>query len=137
MRVFVDTSAFIALLVTSEQKHQQCVEKYQQYKQQNDLFYTNNLVLAEVYTRILYDLGRDACRKVIEKIQDLQTQGKLKVFQVDKIIATQSEKLIIKFAEHKLSFTDVSIYSMVKEYKLDEIFTLDADFKKVGLPASF
>lgn len=137
MRVFVDTSAFIALLVTSEQKHQQCVTKYQHYKQKNAIFYTNNLVLSETYTRILYDLGKDACRKVIEKIQDLQDQGKLKVFQVDKIISTQAEKFMIKFAEHKLSFTDVSIYSMVKEYKLDEIFTLDADFKKVGLPVSF
>ena len=137
MRVFIDTSAFIALTIASEAKHSQCLTKYQEYKQSNSLFYTNHLVLSELYTRLLYDAGKTACAKIIAKINDLRHEGKIKVFQLDSGIFAQAEKIMLQFAEHKLSFTDATICSMMKEYKLDEIFTLDTDFRKVGVPSSF
>ena len=48
MRVFIDTSAFIALLVSSERWHKTCKEKYKEYTDKNTAFFTNILVLAEL-----------------------------------------------------------------------------------------
>ena len=73
----------------------------------------------------------------MEKIIKLQDKGKLRIFQIDAGIFKNSEEAMIKFAEHRLSFTDVSIYILVKSFKLDEVFTLDDGFKKVGLKTSF
>jgi len=133
MLIFIDTSAFIALMVSTETWHQKVVAKYQKYTKQNAIFYTNDLVLNELYTRLIYDFGKQACKRAIKKIKELQEQGSLRVFQLDAALFNQAESIMLRFAEHKLSFTDASIYSLVKLYDLDEIFTLDSDFKKVGL----
>jgi|SRR3989344_3308898 len=137
MKVFVDTGALIALFVKKDYWHKMCVEKHKEYKKENSLFFTNLFVLSELYTRILYDYGKSTLKLVMEKIIKLQDKGKLRIFQIDSGIFKNSEEAMIKFAEHRLSFTDVSIYILVKSFKLDEVFTLDDGFKKVGLKTSF
>ena len=137
MKVFLDTSALIAIFVEGDIWHNKCVEKYREYKKENSVFFVNLFVLSEFYTRILYDYGKGALKIVISKIINLQAEDKLRVFQIDAGIFKSSEETMIKFAEHKLSFTDASIYATFKTFKLDEVFTLDTGFKKVGLKTSF
>jgi predicted nucleic acid-binding protein len=133
MRVFIDTSAFLALLIATESFHETCIAKYRAYTKEHAQFYTNVLVLAELYTRLVYDFNKQACGKVIMHINRLQEEENLKVLQLDAALFGQAEKALLRFAEHKLSLTDASIYVAAKWYDMDEIFTLDQDFKKVGL----
>lgn len=137
MKIFVDTSAFVALFVTSERHHQRIVTKYQEYIEENSFFFTNYFVLAELYTRLLYYLDKSKCKKVIERVRKLEEEGRLQIFEIDAVLFRRAEKAFLKFAEHKLSLTDATIYVCVKEFRLDEVFTLDSDFKKVGLLTSF
>jgi len=136
LKVFIDTSAFIALLVSSEKWHQQVVDQYQNYKKENAFFFTNYFVLNELYTRLIYDFDKKKCEKAINKIRNLKEEGKMGVFEIDPVLFKKSERAFLKFSEHKISFTDATIYVCVKEYKLDEVFTLDSDFRKIGLKAS-
>lgn len=136
-RIFVDTSALIALSISSEEYHEDCKGKYEEYKRVNALFFTNHLVLSEFYTRILTAFGKHFLLKAIEMMNKLRDEGKIRIFLIDAALIKNSEDAMIKFAEHKLSFTDASIYALVKSFKLDEIFTIDAGFKKVGLKTSF
>ena len=55
---------------------------------------------------------------------------------IDPLLFKKSEEGFLKFSEHKISFTDATIYLCMKEFKIDEVFTLDADFKKIGLKVS-
>lgn len=137
MKVFLDTGALIALFVEKDAWHEKCIEKHEEYKKEHTLFFTSLFVLSELYTRILYDYGKVALKLVIYKVVRLQDEGKLRIFQIDAGIFKKSEETIIKFSEHRLSFTDASIYALVKSFKLDEVFTLDNGFKKVGLTTSF
>lgn len=137
MKIFIDTSAFVALFFTSEQHHQRVVVKYQEYAKENSFFFTNYFVLAELYTRLLYYLDKSKCKKVIGRLRKLEGEGKLQIFEIDQILFRKAEKAFLKFAEHELSFTDATIYICVKEFKLDEVFTLDKDFQQIGLPTSF
>ena len=137
MKVFFDTGALIAIFVEGDAWHNKCVEKYREYKKEHSLFFVNLFVLSEFYTRILYDYGKGSLKILINKIIKLQEEDKLRVFQIDAGIFKSSEEMMVKFSEHKLSFTDASIYVSVKTFKLDEIFTLDSGFKKVGLKTSF
>lgn len=137
MKIFLDTSVLIALFVEKDVWHKKCIEKYKEYKNQRSIFFTNLFVLSELYTRILYDYGKEALKVVINKVAKLQTADKLRIFQIDAGIFRNSEEVMVKFSEHKLSFTDSSIYELGKTFKFDEIFTLDKGFKKVGLKTSF
>jgi len=69
----------------------------------------------------------------MQRVNQLQEEGSLKVFQLDGALFTQAEKALLRFSEHKLSFTDASIYVTATLYDMDEIFTLDEDFRKIGL----
>lgn len=131
--IFIDTSAFIALLVASEKWHKQCVAKYREHSKKRACFYTNTLVLAELYTRIIYHFNERTLGEVIKHVSQVREEGALKIFQLDASLFVEAEKAIIHFSEHKLSFTDASIYALAKLYDMDEIFTLDQDFKKIGL----
>lgn len=137
MKVFIDTGPLIAILVKTDIWHKKCLEKYNQYRTEDSLFFTNIFVLSELYTRILYDYGSGALKVTIDRIIKLQKDEKLRVFQIEDGIFKDSEDTMIKFSEHNLSFTDASIYSLIKSFKLDEVFTLDKGFKKVGITTSF
>jgi len=61
----------------------------------------------------------------------------IKVLDIDEVTFDKSLNSLLKFAEHKISLTDATSYTLFKDLQLDEIFTLDSDFKKIGLKTSF
>ncbi len=54
MKVFIDTSAFVALFVEKEKFHQEVAKKYQEYRQERATFLTSAYVLDELYTRLTF-----------------------------------------------------------------------------------
>ena len=136
MKAFVDTGAFIGLIVRSDQYHLYSKGEYQIYKNKNALFFTNHYVLSELYTRLIYGVGADYCRSAMKTIHNQINQNILNLISVDNLLFNETEKIMLKFAEHKLSFVDASIYVCVQKYGLDEVFTFDSGLVKVGLRTS-
>lgn len=60
-------------------------------------------------------------------------QRNLLVLWTDEVLFEKAWDFFVKFAEHKLSFTDAEIIAFVKDLKLNEVLTLDKGFSKVGL----
>ena len=63
--------------------------------------------------------------------------NELTVLEVDSRIFLEAEGSFLKFSDHKISFTDATSYTLLKDFSLDEIFTLDDDFKKIRVNTSF
>ena len=137
MKVFIDTSAFIALFVSSEHYHKQITNKYNFYRKQRALFYTSYYILDELYTRLIYDFGREVTKKVIDLLTKSAELEEIKILDVDEGTFRKSQDVLLKFSQHKLSLTDATTYILYKDLGLDEIFTLDSDFKKIGVNTSF
>ncbi len=137
MKVFFDTGAFLAFFIKEEPKHKEVLTKYLQYKQQSALFLTSDYILDELYTRLMYDFGKIIAENRIKTLTESINNQELKVFRVDEVIFKKAHEPFIKFAEHKISFTDATTYVMYKDFAIDEIFTLDKDFKKMRLNTSF
>lgn len=135
MKVFIDTSAFIALLVESEINHKMVAKKYSDYRQQRDAFLTSDYVLDELFTRLLhYKLD---LRKYIEKLKSSIAKNEIAVLHIEEGLFEKALEIFLKFSEHKISFTDATSYVLYKDFALDEIFTLDSDFKKLRIATSF
>src|SRR3990167_5977746 len=133
MKIFVDTSIFIALLVSSETDHQKVRAAYEDYKRKRVIFFTSDYILDELFTRIVYDFGKSFVNKVIKITEKAIKEDELKLLRVDSLIFLEALRLFTKYAEHRLSFTDATSAVFLRELKLDEIFTLDSDFKKLRL----
>ncbi|MBI2036474.1 type II toxin-antitoxin system VapC family toxin [Candidatus Microgenomates bacterium] len=135
MKVFVDTSALVALFVDKEQFHLKVVRKYKEYRQARAVLFTSYYILDELFTRLLY--YKVNIRKHIQKLKESIDTNEITVLQVDEAIFNKSIEVFLKFSEHKISFTDATTYVLYKDFALDEVFTLDDDFKKIRVKTSF
>lgn len=137
MKVFIDTGAFIALFASSERYHLKVAKKYKDYRKQRAQFFTSYYILDELLTRLIYDFGKPITQKVIELLNKSAAKEELKVLDIDEAIFKKAQEALIKFSEHKISLTDASSFILYKDLSLDEIFTLDSDFKKIRTVTSF
>lgn len=137
MKVFFDTGAFIALFISQEKYHKHVSSKYRDYRKKRALFYTSYYILDELFTRLIYDFGKSATEKAIDLLMKSIEKEEVKVLDIDEGTFNKSLSSLIKFAEHKISLTDATTYNLFKDLQLDEVFTLDSDFKKIGIKTSF
>jgi len=136
MKVFIDTSAFIALFVSSEKFHQKVTLKYEDYRKLRVQLYTSYYILDELYTRLIYDFGMTVTQKAIDILNIAIEKEEITVLDIDEVIFKKAQSALIKFSEHKISLTDGTSYILYKDFALDEIFTLDSDFKKIRVKTS-
>ena len=136
MKVFIDTSAFVALFVDKEVDHEKVAKKYYNYRQQRAILFTSYYVLDELFTRLLY-YGKVDVKKHIQTLKSVMAANELTVLQIDEVLFEKSLEIFLKFSEHKISFTDATTYILYKDFAIEEIFTLDSDFKKMRTNTSF
>lgn len=137
MKVFIDTSALMALVLKSESFHHKVTNQYKVYKTSRAHFITSDYILDELYTRCLYRAGSYGAKLAVRLIKETVTADELTVVEIDSQIFKKSENIFLKFSDHKISFTDATTYILYKDLVLDEIFTLDSDFKRMRLKTSF
>ena len=136
MKVFIDTSAFVALLVDKETDHKKVAKKYHDYRQKRVILFTSDYILDELFTRLLYYQQVDI-KKYIQKLKESISKGEITVLRIDEALFEKALEVFLKFSDHKVSFTDATSYVLLRDFSLDEIFTMDDDFKKMRLNTSF
>lgn len=136
MKVLIDTSAFMALILKEEAHHNKVAVQYKAYKQARAQLITSTYVLDELFTRCLYRAGSHGGKLAIKLIREIVESGELTLLDVDSQIFKKAEDIFLKFSDHKISFTDATSYVLYKDLSLDVVFTLDDDFKKMRISTS-
>lgn len=132
-RIFIDSSAWIEFILTKEKNHRQIVDYLISEVKKGSKFFTSDYVLDETFTRLITDQSYHTTKTLKEKVKVLEKEKQLLVLWTDEVFFNKAWTVFTKFSEHRLSFTDASIIAYVQDLKIDEILTLDSDFKKVGL----
>lgn len=127
----------MAFILKRESLHNDVATKYKNYKQARAQFITSTYVLDELFTRCLYRAGSYGAKTAVDLINEAISRSELVILEVDSQIFKKAEAIFLKFSEHKISFTDATTFVLYKDFKLDEIFTLDRDFKKMRAKTSF
>ena len=129
MKVFVDTSAWIALNDKSDQYHNRAAAKSLEIKRQKVELITSEYIIDESITLIRYRVSHYAAvifgdalfNSSIVKIIDVKDEDRLKAWEIFK-----------KYEDKELSFTDCTSFAIMEKLKLHKAFTFDEHFKKVG-----
>lgn len=137
MKVFFDTGVFIALLIKKELDHDRVVEKYTVYRRQNAQMYTSDYILAELWTWCSRSLNSTQTKSIMDATDAMATLGQLTILPVDTNVFKRAQSMLLKYFEHRLSLVDCTTVVLVRDFHMDEIFTLDSDFRKLRLPVSF
>lgn len=137
MKVFIDTSAFIAYFIKQENFHEDVMRRMKLFLQQKVILLTSDYVLDELLTWFSAKQNKHTLEQLIAGLEKMQERDELRVLLIDPTIFKKAQEVLMKFSEHKISFTDATTYVLYKDFKLDEIFTLDRDFKKMRAKTSF
>lgn len=126
MRVLLDTSAMIALVLQQDVHHRRAREFLRGRGLQ---LTTNSVLVAEYYTHLQRRFG---FAKAISGYDQMHRLGTVTVFEwpADRDIATYDT--LRTFAGVPLSYADASLITLGRELGIDTVFGFDSDFRLAG-----
>lgn len=132
-QIFIDTSMWLVYIDTDDAYHSTAVETFSKHIKEGDSFFTSNDVIDETVTRLKYDTTWQKTERFLEFIGEGIARKRIVQLWTDEEIQEEAFGVIKRFKDHKLSLTDATSVAIMKRFHLDAIFTLDSDFKKIGI----
>ncbi len=129
MKLFVDTSAWLALNDKNDQYHQQAVERSLDIKRQRIELITSEYIVDESITIIRYRISHQAA---VMFGDSLFNSNIVRIYDVTQERRPAAWELFKKYGDKDLSFTDCTSFALMKGLAIKKAFTFDAHFKKMG-----
>jgi len=129
MKIFADTSAWLALHDRNDKYHQEALTKSYQIKQQKLEIVTSDYILDESITIILFRVSHSSALLFGESILSSRI---VNLINIDKAYLQKTIKCFKKFQDKRFSFTDCTSYVLMKDLKIQKAFTFDDHFRQMG-----
>ncbi len=128
MRVFVDTSAFLAMLVETDLNHSTATRIWSDIVQKNYNLFSTNYVILETIALIQRRLGMDILRAFCDDVLPFLT-----TIWVDDAIHQAGIAAVLSANQRQLSLVDCTSLAAMRNRGLDTVFVFDRHFEKQGL----
>jgi len=126
-RVFVDTSAFYALMDRSDKNYEQAAGRWK-YLVEKDLYLnTSNYVIVETLAILQSRLGFEAANLWYRDVLSLA-----EVLWIEGSIHDLAHELWLGLGRRKLSFVDCVSFVTMRHYKIEKVFVFDRHFEEQG-----
>ena len=128
--LFVDTSAWIALLDLSDGQHERASRFWHGCLAEGRRFLTSDYVLDESFTLLR---RRRNGLKLATVLHDLVRESDLVVeTEIGPELRELGWEIFVGFQDKVLSFTDCTSFALMRSRQLLEAFSFDADFQRAG-----
>lgn len=130
--LFVDTSAFLALVNETDKNHIAAMDFIDDIKNGRAnvrKIITSDYIIDETLTRIRYSAGH---REAVQWGKDILVSKVIEKKEVTGEIFRLAWELFEKYKDKELSFTDCTSFAIMTEYGIDRVFSFDRDFKSMG-----
>ncbi len=127
MKVFIDTSAFYALLDRDDSNHQRAKKRWTDLLTSETVLVTNNYVLVETFALIQNRLGMEAVRGFQEDILPL-----INVEFINSGVHKSSVSALLASSRRKLSLVDCVSFETMRNLGIKTVFAFDPHFKEQG-----
>jgi predicted nucleic acid-binding protein len=129
-RIFIDTSAFLALEDSSDEHHEEALRFRDQELLSGDYeLITTSYILDETLTVIRSRLGISASIEFSKKIRQSQV---LRILPISREIEEKALDLFEKYDDKTFSFTDCVSFVMMRDLEISEAFAFDRHFQQMG-----
>lgn len=127
MSVFIDTSAFIALIDSSDEFHSAAANLFKDTVESDEKFFTSNYVLLETIFLLQREIGLPAVNDFRKFMLPL-----VNIIWIDEKINNDCLNNLIAAEKRKISLTDYSSFYILDSFKIGSVFTFDKHFKEKG-----
>lgn len=129
MKIFIDTSAWLALNDRNDRYHIRAVSKSSEIRENKIDIVTSEYIIDESITLIRFRVSHKAAivfgesifRSNIVRIEGIIENTRLQAWEIFK-----------KYRDKNLSFTDCTSFVIMKNLKIKKAFTFDEDFRYAG-----
>ena len=129
-KVFVDTSAWVALFVKNDINHKKAITAFEKIKKSKYAIYTSDYVIDETITTILV---RGNHRQSVIAGDALLSSKNINIIHVNPDYFEDTWKKYQKYKDKQFSFTDVSCFTIMKYLDINSAFTFDKDFVQASI----
>lgn len=130
--VYVDTSAFIALLWRRDRSHEPVSATYRSLREQRARLVTCDPVISETATRLRYDAGLDAALRFHRVIRAATQAATLTIRESDADLRERAFEVMRRYDGLALSYADCVGAAVARELGADAVLALDDDFRILG-----
>ena len=129
MKLFVDTSAFIALVDATDRNHRPARKCYLEIIESGNRLVSSNFVICETLN---YLRTRISYRVSIEFRESVYKSNILEVIPISSEIEEAAYKIFKKYKDKDFSFTDCTSFSLMEREKIKKVFSFDHHFVQYG-----
>lgn len=123
MRVFIDTSAFYAVLDADDQYHHQARQTWLTLLEDDTRLYTSNYVLMETYALLQNRIGLEAVRILHNDVLPA-----VNMIWVDERLHQTACSAFLIAGRRRLSLVDCVSFEVMRQVGIEAAFTLDTHF---------
>ena len=127
MSVFIDTSAFLALLDADEHHHPGVRSAWERTLNAEDPLFSTNYVLVETLALLQNRIGMNVVRLLHEDVLPV-----INVLWVDQAIHQAAAGALLAASRKSLSLVDCSSFEVMRRHGIKRAFTLDRHFREQG-----
>ena len=127
MSIFIDTSAFYALLDRDDRNHKKAKEKWVEILGRSPVLVTTNYILVETFALLQSRLGLDAPRGFQENIFPI-----LKVEFITAEMHRAATAALLSAGRRRLSLVDCVSFEMMRDLGIRTALSFDMHFKEQG-----
>jgi uncharacterized protein len=127
--IFVDSSAWIALVDRDDSHHKAAATAYPIILKNYNALVTSNLVIAETYIVLLNELGHRVTSEFLERIK--ASPRILKIYSHEDV-ETEAEQILSKYSDQDFSYTDAVSFAIMKKQSIKKAFNFDKHFSIAG-----
>ncbi len=125
-RLFVDTSAWVALVDKNDDSHTRVKAVVDRWKGR---LLTTNYVVDETNTVCRYECGHEVALRVADRLTDGRSVQVVRIGAEDEAAALE---LFRDRPDKEYSFTDCTSFVVMRRLGLDKALTTDSDFRQEG-----
>lgn len=128
MRVFVDTSAFLALIDSNDKNNSTAIEKWDHLVELDSVLLSHNYIAVETIALVQNRFGMDPLEPLVERIFPA-----VKFKWIDKDFHETVLKQHCRRSSKSISFVDSVSFQFLEEESISRAFVFDSDFKQEDL----
>lgn len=130
MTVFVDTSAFLAVLDADDESHARADVAWRKLLDSEDTLATTNYVLVETFALVQSRLGLDAVRVLQQDVLPA-----LRVIWVEADLHGAATTALLTANRRRLSLVDCVSFETMRRHGIQRVFAFDRHFAEQGFEA--